>query len=218
MFHFMLIFKKRIHSKLIVLGFLSMFPITCNVGMASAFDFVEAAKDTFFIGAAYTTHLFFHEAGHQIVADDVGAKDHRMNFFTTKNGKFYPGLSTYQSIPEKSKLPYSLGGERMAGYTFEYALDSYRRKPTTYNKALMFFSSMDFLFYTALANYVESDNDMYDPNIIREETGVSKGTLIGMVALKSLLNVYRIMDKDADFIPRIEVDKDSAYFMIGFHF
>ena len=36
---------------------------------ALAFDFEDAAS----IGAAYTTHLFFHEMGHQVVAEEVGA-------------------------------------------------------------------------------------------------------------------------------------------------
>jgi hypothetical protein len=35
---------------------------------ALAFDF----KDVTSIGAAYTTHLFFHEMGHQVVAEEVG--------------------------------------------------------------------------------------------------------------------------------------------------
>ena len=133
-----------------------------------------------------------------------------MSFFTQKAGKFYPWLSTYKSIPQESKLSYAVGGERMAGITFEYALQSYHRKPTTYNKALMFFSCADFLAYTLLANYGNPENDMYDPNLIREETGLSKEILLSMVTAKSLLNTYRIMNKDVKFIPLIWVDKESA--------
>ena len=181
---------------------------------ACAFDF----KDVTAIGAAYTTHLFLHEVGHQAVAQEVGADSPQMSFFTRKNGKFYPGLSTYQNIPEESKLSYAIGGERMAGCTFEYALQSYHRKPTTFNKALIFFSCADFLAYTLLANYVNPDDDMYDPNIIRAETGCPKELLLALVTAKSLLNAARVMNEDARFIPMIWVDKKSAALVLRFTF
>jgi len=176
------------------------------------------SKDVVSIGAAYTTHLFFHEMGHQVVAEEVGADSPKISFFTRKNGRFYPGLSTYKNIPRESKLPYAVGGDRMAGYTFEYALQSYHRNPSTYNKALMFFSCADFLAYTLLANYVHPENDMYDPNLIREETGLSKELLLSLVMAKSLMNTYRVFNKNANFTPIIRVDKDSAAFMIRFSF
>lgn len=181
---------------------------------AWAFDFADVAS----IGAAYVTHLYLHEMGHQVVADEVEADSPQMSFFTHKDGKFYPGLSTCKNIPDESILPYAAGGDRMAGYTFEYALQSYHRKPTTYNKALMFFSCADFLFYTLLANYVKPDNDKYDPNLIRAETGCSKEVLLGLVLTKSLLNAYRVMNPDAHFLPMIWVDKKSAALLICFKF
>ena len=176
------------------------------------------SKDVVSIGAAYTTHLFFHEMGHQVVAEEVGADSPKISFFTRKNGKLYPGLSTYKNIPRESKLPYAVGGDRMTGFTFEYALQSYHRNPSTYNKALMFFSCADFFAYTLLANYVHPDNDMYDPNLIREETGLSKELLLSLVMAKSLMNTYRVFNKNANFTPIIRVDKDSAAFMIRFSF
>jgi len=175
-------------------------------------------KDVFSIGAAYTTHLLFHEMGHQVVADKVGADSPKMYFFTIKGGKLYPGLSTYKSLPEESKLPYAVGGDWMAGHTFEFALQSYHRKPTTYNKALMFFSCADFLAYTLLGNYVNPENKIYDPNVIRAETGLSKEALLSLVTAKTLINTYRIIHKDAKFIPIIWLDKTSAAFMIRFSF
>ncbi len=181
---------------------------------AYAFEF----EDTVAIGAAYMTHLSLHELGHQVVAEEVGADSPQISFLTRNNGIFYLGLSTYQSIPEESRLPYVVGGERMAGYTFEYARQSYHREPTTFNKALMFFSCMDFLVYTLLANYVSPDNDMYDPNLIREETGLSKELLLSLVMAKSLMNTYRVVNRDANFIPMIWVDKKTAAFVIRFHF
>ena len=176
------------------------------------------SKDIASIGAAYTTHLFFHEMGHQVVAEEVGADSPKISFFTRKNGRFYPGLSTYKNIPRESKLPYAVGGDRMAGYTFEYALQSYHRNPSTYNKALMFFSCADFFAYTLLANYVHPENDMYDPNLIREETGLSKELLLSLVMAKSLMNTYRVFNENANFTPIIRVDKGSAAFVIRFEF
>ncbi|GAI95469.1 unnamed protein product [marine sediment metagenome] len=181
---------------------------------ALALDFKDVAD----IGAAYMTHLSLHELGHHVVAEEVGADSPKMSFFTRKKGRFYPGLSTYKNIPRESKLPYAVGGERMAGYTFEYALQSFHQKPTTYNKALMFFSCADFLVYTLLANYLHPDNDMYDPNLIRAETGLSKGTLLSLVITKSLMNTYRVFNKDAGFSPMILLDKNSAAFVIRFEF
>jgi hypothetical protein len=175
-------------------------------------------KDTAAIGVAYTTHLFFHEMGHQVVAEDVGADSPHMAFFTLKNGIFYPGLSTHRGIPEESRLPYAVGGEWMAGFTFEYALQSYRLKPTTYNRALMFFSGADFIVYTLLSNYVHPNNDMYDPNLIREETGLSKEALLSLVMAKFIMNAYRVFNEDASFMPAILVDKTSASLLIRYYF
>jgi len=181
---------------------------------ALAFDFTDVAA----IGAAYMTHLSLHELGHQVVAEEVSADSPRMHFFTRKNGRFYPGLSTYKNIPKESKLPYAAGGDRMAGYTFEFALQSYHTKPTTYNKALLFFTVTDFVVYTLMANYWHPENDLYDPNLIRQETGLSKGAILSLVTAKSAMNAYRIMNPDATFFPMIWVDKKSAGFGIGFKF
>ena len=208
--------RKKIHVPFIVIFIIaSMLYINNNVW---AYDFSEGAKGTFFIGAAYSTHLFMHELGHHIVAGDVGGKSLDMRFFTRKNGNFYFGLSSAKGIPKESKLSYAAGGDRMAGYTFEYALQSYRQKPTTFNKALMFFSGADFLFYTAFANYYEPDKLSYDPNRIRHETGCSKDMLLGIVAAKTFMNAYRVMNEDANFIPYIMVNKTSASFMVKFIF
>lgn len=206
-----------VHKIRAVLIAVSLTVCLCSVAPgqnAWAFDFADVAS----IGAAYATHLYLHEMGHQVVAEEVGADSPQISFFTQKGGKFYPGLSTYKNIPDESRLPYAVGGDRMAGYTFEYALQSYRREPTTYNKALMVFSCADFLFYTLLANYVNPDNDSYDPNLIRAETGCSKEVLLGLVLTKSLLNAYRVMNPDAHFFPMIWVDKRSAALLLCFRF
>ena len=178
----------------------------------------ESVHDAGAICAAFLTHLTLHEIGHQVVAEEAGAKSPKMQFFAKKDGKFYPGISTHKGIPEESKLSYAVAGERMAGYTFEYALQSYRRKETTYNKALMFFSCTDFLWYTLLANYVNPDADKYDPNLIREETGLSKEAMLALVSAKTLMNLYRIYNEDAPFKPLILLDTDQAAFVVRYDF
>ena len=175
-------------------------------------------KDLADIGSAYMTHLVMHEMGHEVVANEVGAEANSLNFFTKKNGQFYFGLSTYDYMPEKSLLPYAVGGDRMASYTFEWGLQSYRRNPTTFNKALMFFACADFLGYTVMGNYLHPDNDMYDPNIIRDETGCSKELLLGMVLTKTLVNAYRVYNEDFPIVPVIETTRSSAAFKLKYHF
>ena len=106
----------------------------------------------------------------------------------------------------------------MAGYTFEYALRSYNQKPKTFNKALMFFSCTDFLFYTLLANYENPEEKTYDPNLIRAEIGYSKEMMLSLVMAKSLINTYRMWKQNTVFAPMIWVDKESASFVVRFVF
>jgi hypothetical protein len=204
----------KISRSIITIGLLISVSLAASAKNSPAFEFNDAVA----IGAAYMTHLGMHEVGHQVVAEDVGADTPRMKFFTRTNGKIYPGLSTYKNIPEKSKLPYAVGGERMAGYTFEYALASYHHQPTTYNKALIFFGCADFLLYTLLGNYVHPEDDMYDPNLIRAESGMSKEMLLALVAAKSMLNTYRVFNQDTKVFPVIAVTKEAAGLMLGFRF
>lgn len=202
--------NQKIHVFVVFLMAVSVLFVILPKPKAFGFQF----KDILSIGAAYSTHLFLHETGHQAVATRVGAKQSEMHFFSNKQGNFYPGVSTYEDIPEKSKLPYAVGGDRTAGYTFEYALESYHKKPTTYNKALMFFSCVDFFAYTLLSNYIKTEADMYDPNLIREETGCSKEVLLSLVTAKTFLNAYRIVNPDFKVAPMILVDKTSATLMV----
>jgi len=204
----------RIQDGVIGASIIGCLILIAGGGRASAFEFA----DTVAVGAAYATHLSLHEVGHQLVAEEIGTENPKMQFFTKKEGRWYPGLSTYEAIPEESKLPYAAGGEWMAGFTFEYALESYYREPTTYNKALMLFSGADFVVYTLLANYLHPENTYYDPNLIRQEVGLSKEALLSLVALKALMNAYRVFHKDAGFIPMIGVNKTSAVFMVRFQF
>lgn len=176
-------------------------------------------KDVVLVGAAYGTHLFLHDYGHRVVAEEVGADPPKMHFFGVKHGALYTVLFAYKSsMPEESKLPLAAGGYWMEGYTFEFALQSYHLEPTTYNKALMVFSCVNFLAYTWLANYAHPESNMYDPNLIRTEIGLSKGAMLSFVTTKTALNAYRIFNPKAKLIPWIRLDKTSAALMIGIQF
>ena len=208
-------YRKFKNKTLLQTGFLFLcLSVAIPIQNAEAFSLRDISE----IGAAYMTHLVMHEVGHGVVATEVGAAGHKLSFFTQKNGRFYPGLSTYESIPEKSKLPYAIGGEKMASIMFEYGFQSYRKKPTTYNEALMFFSTFDFFTYTLLANYVHPDNRMYDPTIIREETGLSREQLLSIVLAKTLLNTYRVFNKDFPLIPMIKTTRKSVALLLRYNF
>jgi len=181
---------------------------------AQAFDLTDAGA----IGAACLLHLGLHEIGHQVVAQEAGATDSKMQFFTQKDGIFCLGLSTCKDLPKESKLSYAAGGERMIGWLFEYGLASYRSKGTMFNKALLLVTGIHFLAYTIRANYLESGNNYCDPDHIRQETGLSKTALLSIVALKAGLNAYRIFNDEVRLIPWIAVDKKSAAVMVGFRF
>jgi hypothetical protein len=174
--------------------------------------------DLFEIGSAYLTHLTIHEMGHQIVADEVGATNHKITFFTEKKGDFYLGLSTYDSIPSESRLPYAMGGERMNSISYEYHLAAYRRNPTTFNKTMLFFDTTSFLGYTLLANYVNPDNKGYDPTLIRTEIGMSKELMLSFVLTKTALNTWRIFHPEMRWTPVLESDFESVKFKLVYCF
>ncbi len=166
------------------------------------------------IGSAYLTHLSLHELGHQLVADEVGVTNHKITFFTEKRGDFYLGLSTFDSIPRESRLPYAMGGERMISISFEYNLDAYQRNPTTFNKAMLFFDNFDFLAYTLIANYINPDNYGYDPTLMRSEMGMSKGMMLSLVLTKTALNTWRIFYPDTPWAPVLTSDHNSIRFQL----
>ncbi len=203
---------KRIHYKttlfLIPAVLFSMH--YCRNGLAvEPEDFVK-------VGASYFTHLFLHEMGHHLVAEEVGADSHNINFFIWKDGTFYPGVSFYKEIPKDALALYSMGGERMACLTFEYAFRSYVQKPTWFNKSLMFFSCADFLIYTWMSTYVYPENRMYDPNLFCAESNISKETFLTIISAKTLLNVYRVINRETNYVPLITTNNNRICFEIRF--
>jgi hypothetical protein len=170
------------------------------------------------VGAAFLTNLVVHEVGHAIVAEHVGAEGNRLNFFNKEGDTFFLGTSTVKRIDKRSKLSYTMGGEFAADLTFEHALKSYRKNPTVYNRSLVFFSGIDFLWYCFYAFYLTEGNSHFDPVTISEETGISKDALFSIALAKTLINAYRYYSGEDRVIPYFIVDRYSASLNIGIPF
>ncbi len=162
------------------------------------------------VGAALTTHVLLHELGHHIVADYVGAEGAELNFLTTKGGQLFFASSTVDSIEDRSRLPYNMGGEWAADITFEYALNSYRQNPNLYNKSLMFFSGTDLLWYSLYAFYLSDGHEELDPIGITKHNNISRESLLSVALSKSLINAYRIYSGNDKVIPSFAIDKESV--------
>jgi len=156
--------------------------------------------------------------GHVVVADYVGASGTRFNFFKKQGDTFFLGTTTVEEIDDKSILPLSMGGGMASDLTFEHALQSYRKKPNVYNKSLLFFSGIDFLWYSAYAFYLSEGHSNYDPIAISEETGISKDALFYIAIAKTMLNAYRVYSGEDRVIPYFTVDKSSAILNISIAF
>lgn len=171
------------------------------------------------IGLAFVTNLAIHESGHLLIAEGVGADKATFKFFGEEDGAFFLGLSTATGIPEDSLLPYRLGGEIAASYTFELALQDFRHQPTTYNQALLFFSGTDFFWYTVFAFYLAPREDQrYDPVGIRETTGFSRGIVLAAAATQLATNAWRVVSGTDVVIPSFSYDRDSAVLNLTFRF
>ena len=196
-----------------VASFLWLMMILSMPTVVHALDFV----DVFQVGAAFVTHTFVHESGHYIMGHMGGAEEVHLNFLTQKNGNLYLGLSTAIGLDRASSLSYKAAGEAAASYLFDVALESYRIHPTTYNRALLFFSNTDFLSYTIYAFYIDgSRNPSYDPVGIARETGLSHEAILGVAVLQSALNAYRIYSGSDDILPYIDLDNRWVEFGIRF--
>ena len=170
-----------------------------------------SVTDPLAVGLAFLSNLAIHESGHYLIADGVGASDAKLKFFSQDDGAFFLGLSTATALPEESVLTYKLGGEIASSYTFELSLRSYRRRPTTYNTALLFFSGTDFFWYTVFAFYLAPQEDQrYDPSGIREVTGFSRPTLLGAASAQLAANAYRVWSGSDVIVPSFSYDRRSA--------
>lgn len=174
--------------------------------------------DVFQFGSAFLTNLVVHEFGHEVVANNVGARGSQLSFFQSQDDSFFLGTSTVEEIDDNSRLPYHMGGEFFADITFEHALKSYRENPTTYNKSLLFFSGMDFAWYCMYAYYVTDENSYYDPVSVQEETGLSRDTIFSIVLAKTMINAYRVYSSQDRVVPYFTVDRHSANLNLAISF
>lgn len=171
------------------------------------------------VGLAFVTNLAVHEFGHVLVAEGVGADKATFKFFGEEDGSFFLGLSTATGVPDESVLPYRLGGEIAASYTFELALQSFRRTPTTYNRALLFFSGTDFFWYTLYAFYLAPrEDERYDPVGIRESTGFSRGAILAAATAQLATNAWRIVSGTDAVAPSFSYDRQEAVLNFTFRF
>lgn len=177
-----------------------------------AFDTLSG--DLVQIGRAFFTNLTAHEYGHAIVGNSVGAEGVDVTFFSKEKNNLFLGYTSTKKIDERSYPSFALGGEIGSSMSFEAALQSYRRQPTTYNKALMFFSGTDFLWYSLYTFYVNKGNPESDPNIIVRETGISKDAILAVAITQTVLNSYRVASGKDRVIHFLTFDKNSIGFRI----
>lgn len=167
--------------------------------------------DSIEVGLAFVTNLAVHESGHVLIAEGVGARTAPPKFFGEENGSYFLGLSRASDVPDDAVLTYRLGGEIASSYTFELALHGYRRQPTTYNRALLFFSGTDFFWYTLYAFYLSpQENSFYDPVGIRESTGFSRGVIVAAAATQLAANAWRVASGSDTVVPSFSYDRRSA--------
>jgi hypothetical protein len=164
------------------------------------------------IGTAFLTHMTIHESGHYIMGYMGGAEDVRLDFFTKKSGNLYLGASTAKGLNRESSFPYKIAGEAAA-------LRSYRRQPTTFNRAALFFSGTDFFWYSLYAFYIDGNrNKNYDPVGISLETGLSPEAILGVATFQTALNAYRFYTGRDDIVPYFSLNDRWAEFGVQVQF
>lgn len=172
-------------------------------------------KDIPLIGLAFLTNLGIHETGHYVIANQAGAEGNTLDFFTREDNGFFLGLSTVTEIDSKAKPGYHLAGEVASNYTFELALKKYRENNTAYNRALMFFSMTDFLWYSTYAFYVAPHkNAKFDPIGISDTTGIDQDNIFLVALAHTSLNALRVYTGEDRVIPYYMLDKHFIGFGI----
>jgi len=197
------------------IGIVAVLAVLCLPATGSCFAPMSDAAQ---IAAAFMTNLAMHEVGHAAAGTMVGASGVNTSFFNTKNGSFFLGHTEYHNLKQEGRLPFLVGGPMMNSYTFDFALADYDRRPTTYNKALMFFSCTDFLYYSVYALYISKGNNHYDPLAIRQETGLSRETILGVALTQTILNGMRAFNMQDRVVPYFEVDRYWASFNLRVSF
>jgi hypothetical protein len=185
----------------------------------AAADDAAWLTDSLEVGLAFVTNLAVHESGHVLIAEGVGARTAAPKFFGEENGSYFLGLSTASGIPDDAVLTYRLGGEIASSYTFELALHGFRKQPTTYNRALLFFSGTDFFWYSVYAFYLSPREDLrFDPVGIRESTGFSRGVIVTAAATQLAANAWRVASGSDTVVPSFTYDRRSALLNLTMRF
>lgn len=184
----------------------------------NASETLSLSEDVIQIGRAFLTNLSAHEYGHAIVGSTVGAEGISVSFFSREKNNMFLGYTSIKKIDNSAYPSFALGGEIGSSMSFELALQSYRRQPSTYNKALMFFSGTDFLWYSLYTFYVNNNNPESDPNILHRETGISKNAILSVAVTQAVLNGYRVVSGSDKVIPSLTFDKQSVGFVLRMPF
>jgi hypothetical protein len=195
------------------------FAATAAEPRTAAADDAAWLTDSIEVGLAFVTNLAVHESGHVLIAEGVGARTAPPKFFGEENGSYFLGLSSASDVPDDAVLTYRLGGEIASSYTFELALYGFRRQPTTYNRALVFFSGTDFFWYSLYAFYLSPREDpRYDPVGIRESTGFSRGVIVASAATQLAANAWRVASGSDTVVPSFTYDRRSALLNLTMRF
>ncbi len=163
--------------------------------------------------AAFLTQVAVHESGHHVVAEMVEGKDVKLEFFQKKDDDFFIGLSSAREIKSESLLPFRAAGLVASSHLYNVSLSAYRAEPSTYNKALLFFSGTDFLWYSVWAFYIQkTDDPSYDPVGLSQETGFSQSAILGAALLQTAVNFYRASSGNDTVVPYMTLDDESLGF------
>lgn len=171
------------------------------------------------IGSALMVHVGVHESGHHILARMGGAEEVDLSFLTQQGKTFFLGLSKARGLDKKYTAAYKMAGEVAVSHHFEFMLEKYRRRPTTYNRAMLFFTGGDFLIYSLYAFYLNgSQSPDLDPVGFSQEAGIPPEAVVGMAALQSALNAYRVYSGSDTLAPYLAMDQESVSFGLRWTF
>jgi hypothetical protein len=179
-------------------------------------DAPSSAGELLQAGAAFLTNLFIHEIGHAVVADYAGARGNNLAFFTQSGDKFFLGMSSVEHIDDDAWFPYTMGGEFFTDLTFEHALREFRKSPNMYNRSLLLFSGLDFLWYCMYSFYLTNGDPGFDPVSISEQTGLSGDQLVAIAAAKTALNALRVYSGVDSVVPYFSVNSHAAFLNLAF--
>jgi len=167
-------------------------------------------------GAAFLTHVAVHESGHHVVAEMVEGQDVKIEFFQKKGNDFFIGLASARGIKTESILPFRVAGLVASSHLYNVSLSAYRSAPSTYNKALLFFSGSDFLWYSIWSFYIQkTDDPSYDPVGLAQETGFSQDAIVGAALLQTAINFYRASSGDDTVVPYMTLNDESLGFGVS---